>query len=251
MSGYNVYSGVKITVEKTEESFHTFQDWGLYVANSNNCIGSPVQYTSYVEVPGRNGKLDMSEAISGRPIFQSRPISIRLVGFNEINEWDSVISSFRNKVEGKICKIQFDNDPAYYWKGRVHIEAFNSRFDYGSFILNIPMADPYKYDVNTSAEPWLWDPFNFETGVITQQGATVIDGSGSVTINHGHMITCPQIVVSNMQSGTFTVTHNGIEYGLTTGTNIIPSILVGGDDDVTLNFTGSATVQVVYRGGSL
>ena len=103
----------------------------------------------------------------------------------------------------------------------------------------------------SSADPWLWDPFNFETGVIIQQDAKIITGSGSITIPHGHMPTCPQFVVSSVISAPFTVVSEAKSYELTAGTNTIPAILVGGEDDVTLDFTGSATVQVVYRGGSL
>ena len=65
------------------------------------------------------------------------------------------------------------------------------------------------------------------------------------------MPTCPKFVVSSVISAPFTVSYGGKTYELTTGTNVVPAILVGGEDDVTLDFTGSATVQVVYRGGSL
>lgn len=250
MSNVNLFNGVKFTVEGTANEYHSYDDWGLYVTNTD-CIGEPKQYTNYIEIPGRNGKIDLSEAISGRQIYTSREIKINLAGTRYRINWDGVISSFRNHINGKVCRIQFDNDPGYFWRGRVCIKDFTSCLDLGKFVVDIPEADPYKYDVNSSAEPWLWDPFNFETGVITQTGSEVITGSGSVTINHGHMLTCPQIVVSDLLSATFTVTYDGTTYPLAVGTNVIPSILVGGENDVTLAFTGSATVQVVYRGGSL
>jgi hypothetical protein len=65
------------------------------------------------------------------------------------------------------------------------------------------------------------------------------------------MATSPELVVSDMASQTFTITVNGITYPLTVGTNRIPSIIVGGDSDVDLEFTGDAKVQIVYRSGSL
>lgn len=250
MSNVNLFNGVKFTVEDTGAEYHSYDDWGLYVTNTD-CIGEPIQYTRYVEVPGRNGKIDLSETVSGRPIYISRAIKINLAGTRYRTSWDSIISTFRNEINGKVCKIQFDNDLGYYWHGRVCIKDFSSCLNLGTFTVDIPEADPYKYDVNSSAEPWLWDPFNFETGVIIQADAEVIVGSGSVTINRGHMLTCPQIVVSDLLSATFTVEYKGVTYFLSSGTNTIPAILVGGDSDVTLTFTGSATVQVVYRGGSL
>ena len=250
MSNVNIFNGVTFIVEKTNEAFHTYDDWELYVTNTD-CIGEPKQYTKYIEIPGRNGMIDLSEATSGRQTYISRPIKIELGGVRYKTRWDSVISDFRNHINGKICRIIFDNDKSFYWRGRVSIKDFSSRLNYGVFTVDIPEAEPYKYSRFSSAEPWLWNPFNFETDMITQIGAVVITDSGDISIPHGHMATCPEIVVSDILSESFKVTYDGTEYALTAGTNIIPSIMVGGDSDVTLAFTGSATVQIVYRAGSL
>jgi hypothetical protein len=242
--------GIKITVEENNKTYHTLNDWGYAIGN-NNYIGDPEMETTYIKVPGRTGLIDASEAISGRRVYKKRSLSFELGGIEPRLSWDGVISSLRNNVDGRICRLILDNDRGYFWRGRVYIRKFDRSRDLGKFTLEIPTADPYKYDVNSSAEPWLWDPFNFETGVITQTGAETISGSGTITIQHGNMLTCPSIVVSEQISPTFTVTYDGVTFALAGGTNIIPSILVGGEDDVTLTFTGSATVQVVYRGGSL
>ena len=242
--------GISIYVEDSGRTFHTLNDWGCALGN-NNYIGAPEMETTYITVPGRNGMIDASEAVSGRRIYKKRELSFELGAVNPRLSWDGIISNFRNNVNGRVCRLTLDNDIGYFWRGRVYVEDFDRFRDLGTFTLHVPVADPYKYDVNSSAEPWLWDPFNFETGVITNTGAVVIDGSGSVTINHGHMLTCPEIVVSDLTSSSFYVTFNGSDFALVPGSNTIPSILVGGEEDVTLTFTGSATVQVVYRGGSL
>ena len=242
--------GIKITVEENNKTYHTLNDWGYAIGN-NNYIGNPEMETTYIKVPGRTGLIDASEAISGRRVYKKRSLSFELGGIEPRLSWDGVISSLRNNIDGRICRLILDNDRGYFWRGRVYIRNFDRTRDLGKFTLEIPTADPYKYDVNSSAEPWLWDPFNFETGVITQTGAETISGSGTITIQHGNMLTCPSIVVSEQISPTFTVTCDGVTFALAGGTNIIPSILVGGEDDVTLTFTGSAKVQVVYRGGSL
>ena len=244
------FNAVTIKVEGTENQYHTLDDWGLYVQN-HDCIGDPVQYTRYVEIPGRNGMLDLSEVISGRQIYTSRPISIELAGIREKKNWDGIISEFRNKINGRVCQFIFDNDPGYYWRGRVEIKDFSPALDVGTFKIDIPTADPYKYALRSSTEPWLWDPFNFETDMITYIGAITVSGSASITLPHGHMPTTPSFVVSNKTSGTFTVTCGSDTYNLVVGSNKIPSIMVGGDDDVTLTFTGSAKVEIVYRSGSL
>ena len=72
-------NGATITVIATGKSYHTLRDWGLAIGN-NNCIGTPVQETFYLDVPGADGFLDYSEALTGRPIFKQRPIEITLGG---------------------------------------------------------------------------------------------------------------------------------------------------------------------------
>ena len=243
-------NGISIFVEDTGRTFHTITDWDLGLSN-NNYIGDPEMETTYISVPGRDGLIDASEAVTGRRIYKKRPLAFEMGGIHPHLNWDAIISGMRNEIEGRVCQLILDNDEEYYWRGRVYIQGFDRFRGLGTFTLAVPNADPYKYEVHSSSEPWLWDPFNFETGVITQEAAHVVVGSETVTIPHGHMPTCPELVVSDKISGTFTVTFEGTTYQLQVGSNKIPAIMVGGDKNADLTFTGSATVQIVYRGGSL
>ena len=242
--------GISIYVEDSGSKYHTLDDWGLALGN-NNYIGDPELETTYIKVPGRTGYIDASEAVSGRRVYTKRELAFELGGIRKRLNWDGIISQMRNNVHGRICRLTLDNDKSYFWRGRVYISGFDRFRELGGFTLSVPMADPYKYDATSSADPWLWDPFNFETGIITQIGAITVVSSYSLTIPAGHMLTCPEFVVSDLVSATFEVASGGYSYGLTVGSNVIPSIMVGGPTSVTLDFTGSAKVQVVYRGGSL
>ena len=138
----------------------------------------------------------------------------------------------------------------YFWRGRIDIKDFSSVLKLGIFTIDIPNADPYKYSVQRSSEPWLWDPFNFNTDMVTFQGAYTVNGTLNVTVPHGNMPTCPEFVVSN-RTGNFKVEYDGDEYDISKHSNKVPSIMVGGDNDVVLKFKGNAKVQIVYRNGSL
>lgn len=242
--------GISIYVEDTGKTYHTLNDWGFALGN-NNYIGDPELETTYIQVPGRDGLIDASEAISGRRVYKKRQLAFELGGVRNARNWDTIISGFRNNIHGRVCRLIIDNDPNYYWRGRVFIQDFDRFRDLGTFTLAVPNADPYKYDTESSTDPWLWDPFNFETDMITYIGAITVSGSETVTIPHGHMATCPRFVVSERTSSTFTVECDGITYPLADGSNIVPSIMVDGDDDVELTFTGAGNVEIVYRSGSL
>ena len=102
-------SGVTITVIATGKSYHTLRDWGLAIGN-NNCIGTPVQETFYLDVPGADGFLDYSEALTGRPIFKQRPIEITLGGKMDRRIWNSFISDSCCTVSG--CGLSLMISPA-------------------------------------------------------------------------------------------------------------------------------------------
>ena len=242
--------GIKIYVEETGRTYHTLDDWDFALGN-NNYISEPVMETKYIDVPYRDGLIDASTALTGRPIYKKRQLSFNLGGVRERLTWDAVISGIRNNVNGRICRLTIDNDKGYYWRGRVFIEDFDRSRGLGSFTLNVPSAEPYKYSVNSSSEPWLWDPFNFETDMITYEGAWDVIGSLTETIPSGHMPTVPQFVVNDLVGEYISLSVGGFTYKLYAGTNIIPEIIVGSYNDVTLTFTGTGKVQCVYRSGSL
>lgn len=242
--------GIAIYVEDTGKTYHTLNNWG-YALGNNNYIGDPEMETTYIKVPGRTGLIDASEAVAGRRVFTKRQLAFKLGGVHEKLTWDGVISALRNNVQGRICRLTLDNDPNYYWRGRVYIEDFDRFQGLGTFTISVPTAEPYKYSKSSSSEPWLWDPFNFETDVITYLPSQEIVVSGTITIPAGHMLTSPTFIVADIVGDSFTVDYNGITYPLTQGTNSIPSIMVGGDAEVQLDFTGTAKVQVNYRSGSL
>ena len=246
-----ISNGATIIIASTGATYHTLNDWGLAIGN-NNYIGDPVQHTDFITIKGRNGLLDISDALTGRPTYASREIAVNLGGMRSARAWDAIISDFRNHVEGKIIKLIFDNDPSYYWYGRCHIEGFDHMKSLGTFTLTIPNADPYKYNVQEFNEDWLWDSFNFETDYITEATEYTINGRLEVTLPAGSMPVSPTIIVT--QINTFLKVQ---KYGedriidLTSGENKVYAITVNDEQESTLIFTGSGKLSINYRGGSL
>lgn len=244
-------NGATIIIAATNEKFHTLRDWGLAIGN-NNYIGEPQQHTDFISVKGRNGLLDISEALTGHPTYESRAINIHLGGKDEPNDWDVNMSNIRNKIEGKQIKLIFDNDPSYYWFGRCHIEGFDRFRELGTFNLTIPNADPYKYNVQEFNEDWLWDSFNFESDYVTEAREYTITGHTEITIPAGEMPVSPTIIVTNIN--TFLTIQ---KYGearvvnLSLGENKVYSITINDENESILMFEGNGKFSINFRGGSL
>ena len=59
---------------------HTYTDYGLYVTNTNP-VEPPEVKAEYIEVPGRNGQIDLTEALTGYTVYNNRQIVLELGGY--------------------------------------------------------------------------------------------------------------------------------------------------------------------------
>lgn len=97
-----------------------------------------------VEVIGRDGALDMSEALTGEVTYKNFTIPFDFSVIDPINKWDEKISTIKNKLHGRKMKITLSSDLDYYWLGRVKVLDFSSSKTLG----NLPIecdVEPYKY----------------------------------------------------------------------------------------------------------
>lgn len=146
--------GALIEVVKSGASYHTFRDWRCTITN-NDYIGDVEKVENYIYVPGMSGKLDYTEAIAGRPVYKSRAIKIELAGAHDRYDWQNQVSRIRNAIDGRLVKVIFDDDTGHYWQGRASVNGFDRQRQLGTFTIEIPDADPYKYEITSSQEPWL------------------------------------------------------------------------------------------------
>lgn len=244
-----ITNGATIMVVGTEKCYHTLRDWGLAIGN-NNCIGDPVLETFYLDVPGADGILDYSEALTGRPIYKYRPIEITLGGKKTPAVWAGFMSTLRSLLHGKVINIVFDDFPGYYWTGRAEITGFDRFRHIGTFKLSIPKADPYGYSLmDNSGENWLWNPLDFEYGVIDDPISltlTAENPTARCVVPASVMPFVAAIRASDIGADGLSMTVYGDRYVLQEGENQMADFLVC-QQDTEITFSGVGTVQVIYR----
>lgn len=57
--------------------FHTWRDFHAVIQNSD-IVGSPTPNTNYVDVPGGNGHIDLTEALTGDVTYSNRTLTFEL-----------------------------------------------------------------------------------------------------------------------------------------------------------------------------
>ena len=224
---------------------HTYTDYGLYVTNTNP-VEPPEVKAEYIEVPGRNGQIDLTEALTGYTVYNNRQIVLELGGRKRSQDWPGFMSNFLNDLHGKSVKVIFDNDSSYYYQGRATVESdYEKGNEIARFTLTIN-AEPYKYSNQSTTEPWLWDPFSFVDGVIRYYNQLQVDGTAQIQVLGSEMPVIPVFTTSAAMQ----VQFNGKTYDLTAGNNKIYDIVLM-NQAYTLTFTGTGTVSINYKAGRL
>ena len=200
-------------------------DYGLVVAPY--AIPMPEPQTNFVEILGRDGALDLSEAF-GTARYSDRTISLTLF---VRAPFDTLVSTFAVDVHWRRMNVIFDRDPTFYYDGRITIEDVERHWGYCELSLEC-RAKPYKLE-------------HFETTI------TVLPtGSASVTLSNSRMPVVPSITISAEMTLAFTINEKVYSVTLPAGTHTIPSlVLSAGDTKIGITGTGSATFT--YRKGTL
>lgn len=227
------------------DDIHSYRDLHL-VPTSRPAVNPPEAKTIYADVAGIDGPLDLSTALTGFMLYGSRSGSWEFMARKRILPWETEYMDILNRLHGKrFEKIILDDDPAYYYKGRLFVSDWKSE-KANTFVSISYELQPYKYELFSSVDDWLWDPFNFETGIIREYSNLTVDGTLTLEIPGSAR---PHIPIINA-SGTLSVTYKGITYELSPGANLKTDILIG-SETATLTFTGTGSVSVIYQGAWL
>lgn len=237
-------TGVTFIDEKNEkETFHTYKDYGLILLDKSAPFPEPK--TEYVDIPNRDGSIDLTGALGDRFVrYYNRTVEFTLVDLNYQERFNARFSRMARDIHGKRMKIIFDADPSYYYIGRVVMGPVSKHGLRGDLTVTCD-CEPYKYSVVKSSDPWIWDTFNFETGIVTEGGAYTVRGSLTVTVNPGDIPVTPTFICSAQMK----LTLRGETYTLPSGSSLNYDIyLRPGENELT--FTGNGTVTIDYRGGA-
>lgn len=225
---------------------NTFDDWHL-IPTSRPIIAPPPFRSHTEDIPGGFGSLDLSEALTGYPLYDNRTGSLEFAVVNDRwPDWSLAYQTILNYLHGRRMKMILEDDPSYYYIGRFTVDDWDSGENYSTITINYDLY-PYKKQLVSTSEQWVWNSFDFDYGYIAEYFNLTVNGSLSVTVKACGEPTVPVIT----STASMTVTVNGKTYNLSAGRNYITSLVAPPNTDTTYKFTGNGTISIDYRGGVL
>lgn len=227
---------------------NTWDDWFL-IPSSRPVFNPPEPKTSYLEIPGADGLLDLTTVLTGDVRYGSRNGSLEFIVDNGHKEWYELYSDISDYLHGQKMKAILEDDPTYYYEGRFTVNQWKSDKMHSLITIDY-VVDPYKLELFSGIEDWLWDSFNFETGIIREYSKLVVDGTLSFYLEASRKPVVPSFIVESADGNGLTVTYNGSTYNLKDGENRVINIELGKGTHLLL-FKGNGSVSIDYRGGRL
>lgn len=189
----------------------------------------PEPKTSYIDVPGRDGSIDVS-ALDGFIHYTDRAITLSFSYFGSYAQWFAAVSQLNSLLLGQKLKLTISDDPDYYYWGRFSVSAEKSNPVSGDIVVTGQCA-PYKYKTSIT--------------VVEQD----VSGSAEITLINQRMPTSPTITTdAEMQLIWGTSGENRLT--LNAGTHRHTGLLLlEGENAYTVNGTGH--IQFEYQEGAL
>lgn len=183
-----------------------------------------------IDVPGADGSKDLSAQPAGRVVFGDREITWTFALYPGAR-WHTKHREVSNALNGLACNITLDDDPGYYYVGRLTVKEYN--------------RDATLRQITVTAN---CRPFKLKQGE-TEVTASLTTAYKALVLENDRKPVVPTITVTAETSirwdgGTFTIspgTHKILDIEFREGLNELEAATVSG--------TGSITI--VYQEGAL
>jgi len=226
---------------------HTYTDFDLRMVSMY--IPMPEPKTQLVDLPFASGSVDLTEAAGITPYADRSGLSFEFVYFGDLTHWPIMTHNLANYLHGKKLIMIPDNDIEHYYVVRLQLDSQKSNKIACKVVLT-GTADPYKYSLLDTHDPWLWDPFSFVDGEITSTADIVVDGTATATITAGGLVSSMEFIVTEAGPGLGVVYNTNPPrtlYMPATGVYVFPQIRAGGPDDTVITLVGQGKVSIAYR----
>lgn len=184
----------------------------------------------FVEVPGRDGELDLSTALTdGAPRYGNRTLTATFERSDGTRlEREAAINTMVNWLDGWRMDIKLPDDELHYITGRVHV-AKNYNDPAHAAVTVTAVCDPWRYN-------------NYETVLTMTAGADPVEAR---LTNNGRRTVVPTLNITG-EGASVLLVYGTYSWSLGPGVYQLPDLIVpqGG---ITIKYSGTGALSFTYR----
>lgn len=189
-------------------------------------LTAPDFQSNLVDVPGRDGPLDLSTALTGAPRYYSRTLTAVLENSDgDRQSREAEIRKIVNRLDGYRLGIVLPDDPDHYLQGRIHV------------VKNYNDLAHASVTVTAVCDPWLYN----ENETVYTRNATST-AQKLTLVNSGRRTVAPVVKTT----GTVNLSFGSESHTLSQGTYLLPDLVLD-PGEIELTYSGTGTITITYR----
>ena len=204
-------------------NYHSYDDFSLIL--SQKTISAPSPKVESIEIPGGDGVLDLTDFF-GEVKYNNRELTFEFSCIVPQDEFLDLFSRIQNAIHGQKMQIVLDDDPEWYYIGRVTVPEWKTEKSIGKLTIECD-CEPYKVKIA-------------ETVI-----SATVDGETTVILPNSKKTVVPTIDITGEISLTFGTNF----YTLSEGVYDLPAVrLATGNNEILLSGAGTASFRYRERG---
>lgn len=127
-------------------TINTWDNWHLIPA-TRPVLTQPTPVYNYVDIPGSDGSMDLTDYLIGRPTYSDRQGSFEFYVANDYGNWANRRAEIAAFLNGRNMKLFLEDDPDYYYEGRFFFKGWTPDASHSKVNIEYRVK-PYRYTVN-------------------------------------------------------------------------------------------------------
>ena len=208
-------------------SLHSYRDLKLLLTSKE--IGSPAVKIRKIDIEGADSALDLTDFF-GEPKYEDVTHKFNFSTIVPQAQFLTWFSTVKNALHGKKLRIILDDDPLFYYMGRISVSSFTNEKNIGMISIEAD-CEPYKYKLAKT--------------VVSK----AVNGTDNIVLTNGRKRAVPEVTI--VSDSSIRIEYQGSNiWDLGSGSYTLPELeLVAGANTVTV--TGTGTVSFAWWEGDL
>lgn len=123
---------------------NTWDHWHL-IPTTRPVVVQPTPVYNYVDIPGMDGSLDITDYLIGRPTYSDRQGSFEFYVENDYGNWFDRSHEIASYLDGKrVLRMTLEDDPEHYYIGRFYFKQWTPDASHSRVTIEYRVK-PYRY----------------------------------------------------------------------------------------------------------